>query len=253
MSPVIRIESFPERNGPQIAGVISRYTGMYGVDELLGNLPAEFEVAAETFEALRTELDQLGCNRQDVISPDPVVVDPRLRPQYKLYSLAAIDLATFFGSALAGAFLLTGNFRRLGNSDSARNVLFLGLAVFFGFALVLVSTPSRNYQAQGKPAEAEPLLKRALAIHEKALGPDHPTVGTSLNNLADVYRAQGKYAEAELLYKRALAVQEKALGPEHPNVATLLESMAMIYVETGRQDEGKRLWKRAKAIRSKNQ
>ena len=141
MSPVIRIESFPERNGPQIAGVISRYTGMYGVEELLGNLPAEFEVAAETFEALRTELDQLGCNRQDVISPDPVVEDPRLRPQYKLYSLAAIDLATFFGSALAGAFLLTGNFRRLGNSDSARNVLFLGLAVFFGFALVVVSTP----------------------------------------------------------------------------------------------------------------
>lgn len=144
MSPGIRIESFPKRNGPQIAGVIARYTGMYGVDELLKNLPAQFEVEAGSFEALKTELDQLGCNRRDVISPDTpdtVVQDPRLRPQYKLYSLAAIDLATFLGSALAGMFLLAGNLRRLGDPDSARNVLFLGLGIFFAFALVIISIP----------------------------------------------------------------------------------------------------------------
>ncbi len=40
------------------------------------------------------------------------------------------------------------------------------------------------YQAQGRYAEAEPLHKRALAIREKALGPDHPSVATSFNNLA---------------------------------------------------------------------
>ncbi len=32
------------------------------------------------------------------------------------------------------------------------------------------------YQAQGRYAEAEPLYKRALAIIEKALGPEHPPV-----------------------------------------------------------------------------
>ena len=31
---------------------------------------------------------------------------------------------------------------------------------------------------------ALPLYERALAISEKALGPDHPHVATSLNNLA---------------------------------------------------------------------
>ena len=30
------------------------------------------------------------------------------------------------------------------------------------------------YQAQGRYAEAEPLLKRALAIKEKSLGLEHP-------------------------------------------------------------------------------
>ena len=34
---------------------------------------------------------------------------------------------------------------------------------------------------QGRYAEADPLLKRALAIDEKALGPEHPDVGQSLN------------------------------------------------------------------------
>ena len=59
---------------------------------------------------------------------------------------------------------------------------------------------------------AEPLYKRALAIYEKALGPDHPSVAESLNSLAGFYHAQGSYAEAETLYRRALAIFEKGLG-----------------------------------------
>jgi hypothetical protein len=59
---VIRIESFPKSNGPQIAGVISRHTGIDGVDDLLKKLPVEFEVEAETSEDLKSPLVQLGCN-----------------------------------------------------------------------------------------------------------------------------------------------------------------------------------------------
>ncbi len=33
----------------------------------------------------------------------------------------------------------------------------------------------------------KPLYKRSLAINEKALGPDHPDVAVSLNNLAALY------------------------------------------------------------------
>lgn len=64
MSSMIRIESFPDENGPQIAGVIARYTGIYAVEELLKKLPVEFEVRAESFEDLKSHLDQLGCNQE---------------------------------------------------------------------------------------------------------------------------------------------------------------------------------------------
>ena len=52
---------------------------------------------------------------------------------------------------------------------------------------------------------------RAERHTQTAFGPDHPNVGTSLNNLAELYANQGQYAQAEPLYKRSLAIFEKAL------------------------------------------
>ena len=68
------------------------------------------------------------------------------------------------------------------------------------------------YKEEGRYADAEPLCKRALAIREKALGPDHADVAQSLNNLADLYSAQGRHADAEPLYKRALASTPEQKG-----------------------------------------
>ena len=63
------------------------------------------------------------------------------------------------------------------------------------------------YHAQGKYAEAEPLLKRALAIWAKALGPAHPDVATTLNNLAALYRKTNRLADAEVMENRAKAIR----------------------------------------------
>jgi tetratricopeptide (TPR) repeat protein len=79
------------------------------------------------------------------------------------------------------------------------------------------------YRDQGKYAEAEPLHVRALAIREKALGPDDPDVADSLNNLGLIYDGQGRSAEAEPLFQRALAILKKASGPDHPNAIIVRE------------------------------
>jgi tetratricopeptide (TPR) repeat protein len=100
-------------------------------------------------------------------------------------------------------------------------------------------------------AEAEPLCKRALAITEKALGPEHPDTALSLNNLATLYISQGRYAEAEPLYQRALAIVEKALGPEHPNTAQALENYAALMRKLNRESEAAKLEARAEGIREK--
>ena len=54
----------------------------------------------------------------------------------------------------------------------------------------------RLYQT-GNYADAKEIANRSLAIREKALGPDHPDVAFSINNLAEVYRMEGRFADAE--------------------------------------------------------
>jgi tetratricopeptide (TPR) repeat protein len=87
---------------------------------------------------------------------------------------------------------------------------------------------------QGRFSEAIPLARRALTIREKALGPDHPDVAISANNLALAYVAQGRYANAEPLYKRSLVIFEKAFSPNHANVATVLNNLAELYRDQSR-------------------
>ena len=112
--------------------------------------------------------------------------------------------------------------------------------------------------------------ERSLGFRKKVLGPDHPTVGQSLNNLALLYQDQGRYAEAEPpqtrlgnsregarqdrydeaepLLKRSLVVSKKAFGPDHPNVAAGLKNLAGVYRDQGRYAEAEPLFKRALAI-----
>ena len=58
------------------------------------------------------------------------------------------------------------------------------------------------YANQGRYGEAEPLLQRALAIDEKALGPDHPLTAIDVRNYALFLRSRGRAAEAEKLVAR---------------------------------------------------
>ena len=51
-------------------------------------------------------------------------------------------------------------------------------------------------------------MERALAIREKALGPEHPDTAAALNNLAVLYQATGAHAKAEPLFERAQSIDE---------------------------------------------
>ena len=58
------------------------------------------------------------------------------------------------------------------------------------------------YHTRGQYEQAEPLYRRALAIYEKSLGPDHPNVRLSLDNLAKLYRATDQLLAAEEVGQR---------------------------------------------------
>jgi tetratricopeptide (TPR) repeat protein len=93
------------------------------------------------------------------------------------------------------------------------------------------------YESQGRYGNAEPLLKRSLAIAEKTLGTNNPDFATSLSSLASLYEAQGRYGDAEPLFKRSLEINEKALGPDHSQVANSLSNLGGLYHSQGRSNQ----------------
>jgi tetratricopeptide (TPR) repeat protein len=72
----------------------------------------------------------------------------------------------------------------------------------FEAAALLLSRSGYYLGRRARYAEAEPLYQRALAIFEKALGPDHPSTVESVRSYALFLRARGRAAEAKKLGAR---------------------------------------------------
>jgi CHAT domain-containing protein/Tfp pilus assembly protein PilF len=100
----------------------------------------------------------------------------------------------------------------------------------------------------GKYSDAEPLYQRSLLILQKILGPEHPRVATSLNNLAALYRAQGYYGKAEPLYQRSLTIRERVPKPEHRDIAESLNNLGALYYSKGQYAKAEQFFQRSNAI-----
>ena len=113
----------------------------------------------------------------------------------------------------------------------------------------LLSRAGGYFQGRAAYSQALPLLRDALAIREKSLGPEHPDTVGSLSDLASVLRAQGDFAAARPLCERALVICEKALGPEH--IVKTIDSFAPLLQEQGDFAGAQSLYERALTIREK--
>lgn len=82
---------------------------------------------------------------------------------------------------------------------------------------------------QGNYTKATVAAKKALLAAEQPLGPGHPDVATSLNNLGMLCYAQEQFIQAESFHLRALTIREKAFGPDHLDVAQSLNNLGISY------------------------
>ena len=74
--------------------------------------------------------------------------------------------------------------------------------------------------AAGNYASAEELLREAAALQEQALGPEHPDLANTLNNLGVVCEITDNPLDAEHYFRRAYTIATATLAPDHPFVAT---------------------------------
>jgi tetratricopeptide (TPR) repeat protein len=101
---------------------------------------------------------------------------------------------------------------------------------------------------RGQFREAEPVMRRALAVAEQCYGTDHARVNVALGNLAHLLWATGRLAEAEPLMCRVLATYEQSYGKDHRDVAAALNNLALLLRDTNRLGEAEPLLRLALVI-----
>ncbi|ALF56258.1 NB-ARC domain-containing protein [Nostoc piscinale CENA21] len=104
---------------------------------------------------------------------------------------------------------------------------------------------ARFYNGRGLYNQAITWSEQCLEIAKKRLGEEHPSVATSLNNLAELYLYQGKYSKAEPLYLQALALRRYCLGEEHPDFAISTNNLAYIFLNQGKYSKAEPLFLQA--------
>ena len=71
----------------------------------------------------------------------------------------------------------------------------------------------------GSYTSAEKLLRDAARLQEASLGPRHPDLANTLNNLGIVCEMTGKPDDAEQYFRRAVSIARTSLAADHPFVA----------------------------------
>ncbi len=109
-------------------------------------------------------------------------------------------------------------------------------------AAVLLGNIAGEYTRMGRYAESAEHHRRALALRDKHLGPEHPQTADAMNRLALDLERLGKYAEAETLLGKAIAAFEKT---QSPNLVHGLNNLALLLSQRGRYGDAEPYYRRA--------
>ena len=223
-------------------------------------------------ESLAQVFELTGNRRQAFELFQQAAAGPDMQVAARSYaSLAALDparAADYYAKAIAAQEKDTG-------PDHPRIALLLN-------RLALALEEKQNY------GQAEPLLRRALAIQRKALGPSHDTATTLINlgsllqnlkrseeaervereaigileqgspqsvelaaaytNLADLLSPRKDFAPAVALLRRSIAIDEAVYGTGDPEVAADLTNLGELLKEHGQNAAARAALDRALAI-----
>jgi non-specific serine/threonine protein kinase/serine/threonine-protein kinase len=87
--------------------------------------------------------------------------------------------------------------------------------------------------------------EQALSIRREALGDDHPSTLSSIQNMGWLLQQQGKLDEAEPFYREALEGKRRVLGDDHPSTLGSINHMGLLLMDQGKLDEAEPLCRKA--------
>ena len=97
------------------------------------------------------------------------------------------------------------------------------------------------YQGLGLYARADQLMKQAVDIRTRVLGPEHHDTLDSSGRMARILQGEGRYAEAEQVERKLIAVEQRVLGPNDRTTLAEESSLAWILEDEGQAGNAEQL------------
>lgn len=91
---------------------------------------------------------------------------------------------------------------------------------------------------EGRDADAEPMLRHALAIAN--LVGDQKLLGIALNGLGNALLGEGETARAEPVLRRSLAMFQQAEGTDALDTAKAANNLATVYCDSGQYEQAEK-------------
>jgi tetratricopeptide (TPR) repeat protein len=113
---------------------------------------------------------------------------------------------------------------------------------------VLLQEYALTLRSTGHDVDAEPLLRRALAIQQAAVKPEPQLTVGILNTLGNLLEGAKKLDEAEKLERTALTLSEEKFGPESTQLAMTCTNLADVLWNKKNLREAGLLYRRAIGI-----
>lgn len=136
-------------------------------------------------------------------------------------------------AAAADAFRI-GLARGYADDDPRRGMLLDGLG--------------QAHKGLGDFTEAEAYGRQALAVNERAWGPDHYRTLATAVNLANIYLELAKFDEAAALYRQVHEQVERRYGPNHRDVAICLNNLGRVFSDREHHAAAEPYYRRALQI-----
>ncbi len=166
------------------------------------------------------------------------------------------DRADRIAAFMTDMFKVSDPSESRGNKVTAREILDKGSSEI---ATSLVRDPELQAQMMqvmgtvylnlGLYPRAESLLRQAVQIRRRILGPDHPDTLRSQADLSITLLQNGHLSEAETLQKQTLASMRRVLGPDNPGTLKSMNTLAVLLLNEGRYPEAEALAREALDLR----
>ena len=109
----------------------------------------------------------------------------------------------------------------------------------------LLEIKASLYMEMNKYAEAEPLLKEALAVYEKKFGTRFSGYGLTKARLGVLYRNQEKFAEAASNLNKAEQILGDTYGKNHPHYVEVITELALVNWQQGNVEKADEFFKKS--------